>query len=250
MNESRPRLKIGIIVQARMGATRLPGKPLFKVKGKTLLEYQIERLKRVRQPNTLIVATTQNEKDQSIVAICKQEKISYYTGSEDDVLDRYLKTARHYDIDVVVRLTADCPLIDPDLIDKLLDEFLSHYPEYDYFSNTIERTFPRGMDIEIFKRRSLEEAHSESFLSSDREHVTPFIYRHPERYKLGSYRYSEDHSSYRWTVDTQEDFTLIEKMLESILPKKPHFNLRDLLDLAQEHPDWKLLNRHVEQKKI
>ncbi len=243
-------LKVGIIIQARMGATRLPGKPLFKVLEKSLLEYQIERLKKVSHPLVLILATTSNPQDKVLIEVAKSANISYYTGSEADVLDRYVKSARHYNIDVIIRVTADCPLIDPKIIDAILGEFLSRYPQYDYYSNTLERTFPRGMDVEIFKRRALEEAYDKAFFEAEREHVTPFVYNHPELFKIGQFTYKENASKHRWTVDTQDDFELIKRLIEQLYPKKRDFDLEDLLHLIEKHPEWSLINAHVEQKKV
>ena len=243
-----PHLKIGVIIQARMGATRLPGKPLLKVKEKTLLEHLVSRLKQVKHPLTLIIATTQNDRDKSILELAKNLHISAYAGSEEDVLDRYLKTARHYDLDVIIRVTADCPLLDPELIDEAISRFLAPYPEIDYFSNTIERTYPRGMDFEVFKRRTLEEAYIDAFFDEEREHVTPFIYRHPERFKLAQLRNPTDESQHRWTVDTTEDFELIKRLIESF--QDDSYRLQDLLNVIQKNPDWSLLNQNVKQKTL
>lgn len=243
-----PHLKVGVIIQARMGASRLPGKPLLKVKDKTLLEHLIARLKQVKHPLDIIIATTQNEKDKSILALAKSMNIPTYAGSEEDVLDRYIKTARHYDLDIIIRVTADCPVLDPELIDEGISHFLNTYPEVDYFSNTLTRSYPRGMDFEVFKRRALEEAYLDAFLEDEREHVTPFIYRHPDRFKLEQMRNTTDESRHRWTVDTIEDFELIKKLIESF--KDDTYRLKDLLALIERNPDWLLINQHVQQKKL
>lgn len=243
-----PHLKIGVIIQARMGATRLPGKPLLKVKDKTLLEHLVLRLKQVKHPLFLIIATTQNERDKSILDLAKKLDVPSFAGSEDDVLDRYLKAARHYDLDVIIRVTADCPLLDPELIDEAIARFLAPYPEVDYFSNTLTRTYPRGMDFEVFKRRTLEEAYLDAVFSEEREHVTPFIYRHPERFHLEQMLHDTDESKHRWTVDTAEDFELIKLLIESF--QDDAYRLQDLLDVIKQNPDWSLINRDVEQKTL
>ena len=243
-----PHLKVGVIIQARMGASRLPGKPLLKVQNKTLLEHLVSRLKQVRHPLTLIIATTQNERDKSILELAKKLSIPSFAGSEEDVLDRYIKTARHYDLDVIIRVTADCPLLDPDLIDEAISRFLGPYPEIDYFSNTIKRTYPRGMDFEVFKRRTLEEAYLDAVLNEEREHVTPFIYRHPERFRLEQMVRDSDESQYRWTVDTPEDFELIKRLIESFQDES--YRLQDLLSLIKQHPEWSLINQGVKQKAL
>jgi spore coat polysaccharide biosynthesis protein SpsF len=127
---------------------------------------------------------------------------------------------------------------------------MADYPRYDYFSNTLNRTYPRGMDVEIFKRRALEQAHEEAFLSDEREHVTPYLYKHPELFALGEFFYERDESDHRWTVDTLEDFQLIQTMMETLYPLKRDFSLEDLLELSLSHPEWKQINAHIQQKKF
>ncbi len=245
---SRSTMKIIIIVQARMTSTRLPGKVLLPVLQKPLLEYQIERLLRVRWADEVAIATTLNQTDQPIVDLCQQLQVPIFRGSEEDVLARYYETAVSCKADVVVRVTSDCPLIDPAVIDTVIRRYLDQNPYADYVSNTLERTFPRGMDTEVFSMRALTEAHQEAQAQSDREHVTPFIHRQSHRYLCQSIKAGINHSQHRWTVDTPEDFELIRRMLESLYPQTPHFSLSDCLNLIDQHPDWPLLNAHVEQK--
>lgn len=239
-------MKTVIIVQARMTSTRLPGKVLKSVLGKPLLEYQIERLRRVKNANQIVIATTVNETDQPIVDFCKRLDIAYYRGSEEDVLSRYYEAATKYDADVVVRVTSDCPLIDPQVIDQTIKHFLEN--DCDYVSNNLERTYPRGMDTEVFSYQGLHTAFAEAVEKPEREHVTPFFYRHPERFRLASIQYNENFSQYRWTVDTSEDFELICKIIEALYPVKPDFTLEDVLELIKKCPDWHLINAHIEQK--
>lgn len=248
MSEDVPSLKIAVILQARMNSERLPGKPLLKVLGRPLLSYMIERLKRVEHPVTLVIATT--DSSEPIIQFCKEERLKYYVGSEQDVLDRYLKAARRFDADVIVRVTGDNPLLDPQVIDEAIRQFLEAYPALDYLSNSLNRTFPRGMDVEIFKRRALETAHEDGFHSEEREHVTPYIWRHPELFQLAQMTYKRDTSQHRWTVDTEQDFELIKRILEEIYPRKKAFTLEDLLELLEEHPDWSLLNATIQQKSV
>ncbi len=243
-------MKTGIIVQARMTSTRLPGKVLLPVLGRPILSYQIERLKRVAASDQLIVATTLNEEDLPIVQLCEREGISHYRGSELDVLERYHGAALRFGLDVVVRVTSDCPLIDPEVIGQCIEMYRDAEKQYDYVSNGRRRTYPRGMDVEVFSMNALREAYDEGKTEPDREHVTPFIYRHPERYRLGELLYVRDESRYRWTVDTPEDFELVKRLLEETYPSKPQFNLEDLLELIQQHPDWSAINAHIEQKKL
>lgn len=243
-------LKILVVVQARMGSTRLPGKSLALVLGKPLLYYVVERLKMLSHKATLVVATSEEEGDDPISLWCHEEGVCCFRGSEEDVLDRYLKAARRYEGDVIIRVTGDCPLIDPHVVDLAIDQFLEHYPDYDYLSNTIKRTYPRGLDVEVFKRRALERAHEEAFHTEEREHVTPYIWRHPETFSLGSFFYKEDLSAHRLTVDTEEDLALITRIIETLWPQNPAYSLQDLLYLILEHPEWEQLNAHVKQKGV
>lgn len=237
-----------IIVQARMTSTRLPGKVLKKVLDKPLLEYQIERLQRVKLARSIVIATTTNDTDQPIVDLCTKLNVPFFRGSELDVLARYHGAAMTYRADVVVRVTSDCPLIDPQVIDKVIKFYLDHYPEYDYVSNTLERSYPRGMDTEIFSIQVLDEIFREASAQPDREHVTPFIYRHPERYNLANVSCAVDYSNHRWTVDTPEDFELVSNIISALYPANRFFNMQDCLDLLNKNPEWVKINSHVQQK--
>ena len=241
-------MKVVIIVQARMTSTRLPGKVLKLVLNKPLLEYQIERLQRVRNADMIVVATTMNATDDAIVELCDRLGIATYRGSEQDVLSRYAGAAHAYGADVIVRVTSDCPLIDPRVIEQIIQTYLEHTTSYDYVSNCLERTYPRGMDAEVFSVALLREAFDQATDLPDREHVTPFIYRQPDRYRLGHVRYLKDQATHRWTVDTTEDFTLVKKMLEVLYPQLPQFTLEDCLELLERNPEWSDINSKIEQK--
>lgn len=241
-------MNTAIIVQARMTSTRLPGKILKTVLDKPLLEYQIERLRRVKYADSIIIATTVNETDQPIVDFCNTLGISFYRGSEDDVLSRYFFAAEAYNADVIVRVTSDCPLIDPEIIDNTLLFYKNHVEECDYVSNSLIRTYPRGMDTEIFSMKVLKEAYLEARDLPDREHVTSYIYRHEKKYRLANVSHSADLSHLRLTVDTPEDYKLIRLILEELFPAKPHFNLADIIEILEQHPDWPSINSHIEQK--
>lgn len=243
-------MKTGIIVQARMTSTRLPGKVLLPVLGQPLLKYQIDRLKRAEEADELIIATTTKPSDEPIVDLCRQEGIHCIRGSEQDVLARYYQAASQFELETVVRVTSDCPLIDPAVIDEGIRTYQNSSRHYDYVSNGRKRTYPRGMDVEVFSIQALLEAYHEAKAEPEREHVTPFIYGHPERYALGELQYVRDESRYRWTVDTPEDFALIKKLLEAIYPVKPQFTLEDLLQVINEHPEWSEINAHIKQKKL
>jgi spore coat polysaccharide biosynthesis protein SpsF len=240
--------KVVIVIQARMQSTRLPGKVLKKVLDKPLLFYLIERLRSVANADRIVVATTQSKADDAIASYCKRNDIIFYRGDEKDVLGRYCEAAKKNHADIVVRITADCPLIDPAVVDKVIKFFLDH--NFDYVGNTLSLTFPRGMDTEVFSMKTLEEADLAAKLESEREHVTLYIYRHPERFKLANVSYVQDKSDYRLTVDTKEDFDLIKKIIEKLYTQNPDFTLEDILNLLEKNPKLSNINCHVAQKQI
>jgi spore coat polysaccharide biosynthesis protein SpsF len=240
-------MKTVIIVQARMTSTRLPGKVLKKILNKPFLEYQIERLRRVKLANEIVIATTTNDTDQPIIQLCDRLSLSYFLGSENDVLARYYEAAKVHQADVVVRITSDCPLIDPQVIDKVIQFYLDNQTDYDYISNCLERSYPRGMDTEVFSFAALHLAFLEATAQPDREHVTPFIYRQTKRDRCANVFYSENQSHHRWTVDTVNDFELIKRILEALYSQIPEFTLEDCLILLKKHPDWSLINVYIGQ---
>ncbi|WP_425058489.1 8-amino-3,8-dideoxy-manno-octulosonate cytidylyltransferase [Sporomusa carbonis] len=242
-------MKTVIISQARMSSTRLPGKVLKEVLGKPLLEYHIERLKRTKKADDIVIATTVNAVDEPIVELCQRLNVLCYRGSEDDVLSRYYYAACEARADIVVRVTSDCPLIDSEVVDKVIDTFIT-CDGCDYVSNTLVRTYPRGMDTEVFSFVALEQAFKEATATPEREHVTPYIYNHPELFKLKNVVYITDQSRHRCTVDTSDDFRLIEKILLELYPDKPDFTVEDVLAVFDRHSDWYYINAHVEQKKF
>lgn len=239
-----------VIVQARMTSTRLPGKVLLEVAGKPLLEHQIERLRRVKLADKIVVATTVNAADEPIVALCRRLSIPVWRGAEHDVLARYHGAAVAHRAEVIVRVTSDCPVIDPQVLDATIGYYLERRGQLDYVSNSLERSFPRGLDAEVFAFRSLAEAFDEARDEEEREHVTPFLYRRPQRYRLGNVACREDLSGHRWTVDTPEDFALIRHMIGALYPVLPQFGLRDMLAWLKGRPELTALNAHIEQKTL
>ena len=240
--------KIGILVQARMGSRRLPGKVLKPVLGKPLLVYLLERLRRVSTSHEIIVATTIDSADQAIADVCQAFPVSCFRGSQEDVVLRYYDAAVAHKLDVIVRITADGPLIDPEVVEKTLRFYLEHPLSYDYVSNYLERTYPRGMDCEVFPFRVLKEVHEQSSSFLDREHVSTYIYRNPHRYRLGNVAYKENQSFHRWNVDTQEDYELVQKVIESLYLQNPKFSLEDCLALIKTNPEWSDINRRSRKK--
>ena len=236
------------IVQARTGSTRLPGKVLKDLAGEPMLARVVRRLGRARTLDGVWIATTTAPDDERLVALCEDRGWRYVRGSEPDVLDRYYKTARAAEADVVVRITSDCPLIDPDVVDRVVIA-LREGDGLAYSSNTVPvRTFPRGLDSEAFHMAALEDAWAEAESASDREHVTPFLWRQPERFPQANVMASDDFSHHRWTVDTEEDYTLVRRIFGHL--GHDAFGWREVLELVEKHPEWRKLNEHVEQKAI
>ena len=241
---------IEAFIQARMGSTRLPGKVLKQVKGRPLLDYLVERVAQAKEIAKTVILTTTKVSDDPIAHFCQERKLSCFRGSEEDVLDRYYQAAVFRKPDGIVRITADCPIIDPEVIDQVVQVFREGSPPFDYVSNGMERTFPRGLDVEVFTYQALEKAYLEAILPEEREHVTPYLYRHPELFHIGKVALSPSQVQHRWTVDTPEDFALIRLIIEHLYPQNSRFRLKDMLELISLHPDWSELNAHIEQKKL
>ncbi len=237
--------RVGIIVQARMGSTRLPGKIMKPLLGRTMLEVLIERLRRCSKVDTLIVATTTAPQDDQVEELCRRMPVECFRGSEEDVLSRYYEAAKKNQLDVVVRITSDCPLMDPNLIDQLV-EFYFAQPTADIVSNTVVRTFPRGFDMEVFSFKALEKAFKEARETYHREHVTPFFYEH---FKSQNFSLDKDSSQFRVTVDTPEDYTLIRQLFE-LLKENKNVGVHEVIALLEARPDLVAINRAVVQKPV
>ena len=212
-------MKIIAITQARVGSSRLPAKILKKFNNKTFLEIHLERVLKSKFINKLIVATTSLESEKPIIQICEKLGISFYKGSEDDVLDRFYKAIEFEDVDYVVRLTSDCPLIDPKLIDEIIKRGLDK--KVDYISNTLTEDFPDGQDVELIKFESLERAWKESSLKSDREHVTPYIRRNStfygeKKFMSSDFISSKNYNNVRMTIDEIEDYNTLINLLDCL----------------------------------
>lgn len=241
-------MKVVAIIQARMGSTRLPRKVMLDVGGLPMLTRVVSRTQRATTVHEVIVATTVESADEDIVDLCKINNWPYYRGSEQDVLDRYYHAAKAFSSDVIVRVTSDCPLIDPEIIDLCVQRILQERL-LDYVSNTIPpRRFPRGLDVEVMRFSALERAWREDKNLSWREHVTPYIYNHPEKFVLESVTNDIDYSSMRWTVDTQEDIDFVRCIYQHF--GHDLFTWHDVLAVLKEHPEWLAINGHIQQKVI
>ncbi len=240
------------IIQARMGATRLPGKVLLDLCGKTVLHHVIDRVRSCTKVARTVIATTLNGEDDAVEQEAKDLEVDCYRGDESDVLDRYYQAASKFSGDPIVRITADCPLLDPDLLTLMLEKFeqIQNSEKLDYLSNTQTRTIPRGLDIEIFNRASLTAAWQEARKPEEREHVTPFIYRNPDRFTLHDFSGDIDLSHLRWTLDTQEDLNLIREIYKALYNKNNAtiFTTDEVLALLEQKPGLQTLNAHIQQK--
>lgn len=240
-------MKTIAIIQARMGSARLPGKAIIEIQGKPMLWHVVNRTSRVQRVDDVVVATTTKEADQAIVSLCESEGWLYYRGSEEDVLDRYYRAAVLYGADIIVRITSDCPLIEPEIVDLVIEAFLNE--EADYASNTLPpRTYPRGLDAEVFSFAALERAWKEDSDPALREHVTPYLYRHPQEFKLVRVAHEADLSHMRWTVDTREDLSLVSKIYDSF--DKADFTWEEVLEILKKNPDWLEINKNIKQKVV
>lgn len=233
------------ILQARCSSTRLPGKVLKPILGEPMLVRQIERLRHAKRIDRLLVATSTDSSDDALAALCERHGISCFRGSLDDVLDRFYRAALPYQPEHVVRLTGDCPLTDPAIIDAVIALHLRE--NYDYSSSAIELTFPDGLDAEIMRFACLEQAWREAELPSEREHVTLFIYRRPERYRIGSHKGVCDFSYYRWTVDEPEDFEFVTRIYERLYSESRVFGMDGILALLESDPALSAINAGIER---
>lgn len=245
MNEKK---NIVAIVQARMGSTRLPGKVLMDIMGKPMLWHVVSRLRFSKLLDKIVIATSVNSKDDLIEDFCKANGIFFYRGKEEDVLDRYYETAKAFNAKHIVRITSDCPLIDPKVIDLVLECHISYQP--DYTSNTIKRTFPRGLDTEVFTFTALEKVYREANEYYQREHVTVYFYEHPQLFKLHNVENNKDFSYLRWTVDVEEDLLFVKEIYKRLYEEGNIFLMKDILMVLNREPNLLEINKDVKQKSI
>jgi len=234
---------IGIIIQARVASTRLPQKMIKKIAGKTVLEHVIIRAQKVKNCNQVILATTDKKEDGILEKIAKKLNILVYRGSENDVLDRFYQAAKKFKIDLIIRITADCPLLDPTIVERVIDFYLKG--NYDYVSNVRPPTFPDGMDVEVFSFQALEKSWQEAKLPSEREHVTPYIAKNFQLFKIGNITANKDFSHLRLTVDEKKDLTLVIKIYEELYNKNQFFGLNDILKLFDRKPELIKINQSI-----
>jgi spore coat polysaccharide biosynthesis protein SpsF len=245
-------LKVVAIIQARMNSTRLPGKVMLDLCGETVLSRVVKRVQACEAVDQVVVATTKQANDQMLVVEALDLGVEVFCGNENDVLDRYYRAAKKHDASLVVRVTADCPLFDPEVLSQMfcdLDRIpLTKFSKI-YFSNTRTRTYPRGLDAEIFNFSALDFANQEATQAFEREHVTPFMYQHPKDFLIYDFRNDEDNSAYRWTLDTPEDYEFFKAVYSELHKEKGFISTEDVFSLLKTRPELCELNAHVEQKK-
>jgi spore coat polysaccharide biosynthesis protein SpsF len=236
--------KVLVVVQARTGSTRLPGKVLMPLAGKPLLVRMLERLQAAKTPSAIVVATTTDPSDDTVAQLAAQAKVPVVRGHPTDLLDRHIAAARSVDCDAVSKIPSDCPLIDPAVVDRVIGTWLED-PSVDYVSNLHPATWPDGYDVEVMRRDTLELAHREAKQQHEREHTTPFIWdTNPGRFKLKNVTWDRDlQMTHRLTIDYPEDYQLISKVYDALYVEgQPPFGLPAILDYLDQHPEVFALN--------
>lgn len=243
--------KIAAILQARMSSSRLPGKVLLDLGGRPVLSRMVERVRLAKKVDQVIVATTVDPSDDPIIEMCQREQIDFFRGSLPDVLDRYYQAALQFHADVIVRLTGDCPLIDPQLIDDVVKTLLDR--KLDFACNRLpppfKRTYPIGLDVEACTFSALARAWREAVEKKDREHVLPYLYELPGRFKVAQLNHDTDLGHLRWTLDTPEDYALLQEVVKR-LGNRNDFSWLEVLDLFHQDPGLAGLNQGVQHKSM
>ncbi|MGE5400409.1 MAG: cytidylyltransferase domain-containing protein [Ignavibacteriales bacterium] len=239
-------IRIVTVIQARVSSSRLPGKVLLPLAGKTVLERMVERVRAARLSGNVVVATTVNSEDDLIADICTKENIDFHRGDKFDLLDRHLKAGLRFGAEVIIKIPSDCPLIDPAVIDRVISFYLDNKDKYDYVSNLHPATYPDGNDVEIIPVPILEIAWKEAARDFEREHTTPFIWENPERFRLGNVSWERglDYSmEHRWTLDYREDYEFVSAVYNELYNLNPQFHLDDVLNLLEIYPRIKSINQ-------
>ena len=233
------------IIQARVSSSRLPGKVQKYILGKPMILHEIERLRKSKYIDQTVLATSREKSDDTLMGLCQENAIELFRGSLDDVLDRYYQCASLYQPEHIVRITGDCPLLDWNVVDAVIRKHLTE--KNDYTSNTLQVSYPDGLDVEVMRYDALEKAWNEAELPSEREHVTQYLIKHPEFFKQGNLRYRQDLSVLRWTVDEPEDFQFVTKVYEELYRKNAEFTMQDVLDLLNNQPELLKINNDFER---
>jgi spore coat polysaccharide biosynthesis protein SpsF len=227
-------LKVDVMIQARMGSSRLPGKIMLPLGAGTALGTMIERVKRVRNARQVVVLTTRRPEDEAVTTLAASHGVQGFRGEVDDVLDRFYRAALAHDTDVIVRLTGDCPFMDPRIVDDMLDVYLFNWPRIEFLTNCYRRTYARGMDVEILSRSLLERLHQRCREPHYREHVIPYVEEHPEEFAFFEWPNVVDESRYRLTLDTKADYETIVNVYEVF--GHDRFSYRELIEALERQP--------------
>lgn len=247
-------MKTGAIIQARTTSTRLPNKILKDLPygcGTTVLQQVIKRLKRSNAVNEIIIATTSDDADDSVVSIAGTERVSCFRGSRENVLERFYLSAKEHNLDVIARITSDCPCIDPGIVDSAINKHIE--TQADYTSNIQTRTFPHGLDIEVISFSAIEKAYKKATEDFEREHVTPYIHRTaPDSFNISAINAPEElyAPNIRITLDTEEDYILLCAVFDHLYGEDNYFGLKKIVKLFQKKPWLHLINKKILQKKI
>jgi spore coat polysaccharide biosynthesis protein SpsF len=246
---SKTEKKVVAIIQARMGSSRLPGKVLLPIAEREMLDWVVKRTLSATLINQVVVATTTDASDNPIVEFCKSHEYQFTRGSLHDVLDRYYQTATAHQANVIVRLTADCPFIDPDMLNSNIRTFLETSPPLDFAANRLpmERTVPIGLDTEICTMEALTKAWEETASAHHREHVMPYFYENPNIFNILHIKHSPDYGSLRWTVDTKEDLVLANT-IATHFSGRDDFSWKEILTANNQHPEWEKINNEIIHK--
>jgi spore coat polysaccharide biosynthesis protein SpsF len=244
--------RVTAVVQARMGSTRLPGKVLLQLGPMTILAHVVERLRRATTLDAIVVATTTSGADYAVVAECLRLGTLVTRGSENDVLGRFVQAFDEHGGEVGVRITSDCPLVDPALLDQAVRAFRAVSPPLDYLSNTVERSYPRGYDVEVFSVDALRRADREASEKPDREHVTRYLYTHPDRFRIGAIRRDDPNQTASWrvTLDTSDDWDVLQSVVNAFSGLGPGPDLAWVEAYLRAHPEVRARNAHVVQKAV
>ena len=235
--------KIIAIVQARLTSTRLPEKVMKTLAGRPVLSHVFNQLSYSKMLDKMVLATSNNKSDDPIERWAIQNQIEYYRGDLNNVLKRFFDAAKYFRADVIVRITADCPLIDPNVVDHVIDGFIKG--DYDYYANINPPTFPDGLDTEVFSFCTLEKAFINAKKKSEIEHVTPYVINHPEQFKIGNYKMAMNYEHYRWTLDNPEDYHFLSKIFDNLYHENSYIKYTDVIKFLDINKSLLVINKNL-----
>ncbi|HEY6626151.1 MAG TPA: glycosyltransferase family protein [Ignavibacteriaceae bacterium] len=238
--------KIVTIIQARMGSTRLPGKVLLPLADKPLILRMYKRVAFSKYAGEIVIAITKDESDNQLFKLCKQNNINVFRGHSLDLLDRHYKAAKEYNAEVVIKIPSDCPLIDPEIIDKVILYYISNKENFDFVSNLHPPSYPDGNDVEIMSIKTLENAWINAKKDFEREHTTPYVWENPDKFRIGNVTWESEldfSMTHRFTIDYKEDYEFIKRVYDELYDHSNRFGLKDILVLLEKKPEIKKINQ-------